>query len=219
MVAQKSNRSLTHKEETFARLVAKGETYADAYRKAYSSSSPNARIPACRIANKAHVAARIAELRAPDETRKFLSRARKREILWQIAEDTRATRLERQRSIMIDNRMTGDDRTVVNIEGEITLVSVMAALNGSGPLPSTEEAIDIVTLPQLPPGPTAEGEARSPEVKAVTALTDAERVPGGETATPPGPPRPRGPFEEDLDLFTAPTAPTPQKRRSRVYPA
>lgn len=219
MVAQKVNRRLTHKEEAFAQHVAKGETHSDAYKKAYNSTTPNAKVVAHRIVHKAHVAARIAELRAPDETRKFLTRARKREILWQIAEDARATRLERQRSIMIDNRMTGDDRTVVNIEGEITLVSVMAALNGSGPLPSVDEAIDIPSFPQLPAGPKATADAPSTVGQAVSDNELSEGVPGGETATPPGPPRPRGPFDEDFDLFTTPPAPTPQKRRSRVYPA
>jgi hypothetical protein len=207
-----SNLRLTAKEEAFAHLVAKGETYTDAYKKAYSSTSPNAKVAAHKVANRPQVVARIAELRTPDEKRKFLTRARKREILYQIAEDTRATRLERQRSIMIDNRMTGDDRQIVSVEGEITLVSVMAALNGSAPLPGEDEVIDVPSFPAEVSAPTSTAVAIVETQEPSETTVSSEGSPGGQKRTP-------GPFEEDFEAFTLPEEKPPQKRRTRVYPA
>jgi hypothetical protein len=221
MVAETAHRRLTHKEDWFARLVAQGRSKKDAYQEAYNSDSKNAKIGGYKVAKRPAVAARIRELAKPDEKRPFLTRARKRELLLQFAENVRASILERQRAIVIDNRMTGDDRQIVSVEGEITLVSVMAALNGSSPLPAEDEVIDVQSF-QLPAGQKTEAEAPAAEVRAVSAET-AEGVPAGETATPAGSAREQkrtpGPFEEDFDAFPVPEENPPQKRRTRVYPA
>lgn len=212
MVAETAHRKLTLKEDWFARLVAQGRTLASAYREAYSSESKNSRIAGHRVSKRPAVAARIAELTMPEEKRLFLTRARKRELLLQFAENTRASVLDRQRSIVIDNRMTGDDRQIVSVEGEITLVSVMAALNGSSPLPAQDEAIDIPSFP---------AEVSAPKSTAVTIVEP--QAPPEMTVSSGGAPvaqkRTPGPFEEDFEAFTAPEEKPPQKRRTRVYSA
>lgn len=212
MVAEKALRRLSRKEEVFCRLVVAGKNFAEAYREAYSSESPNAKVNGRRVSLRTHVRARIEELQKPDEKRLFASRAFKREMLFNMMHNAKLDPMDRQRALDLDNKMDGSYKTVVQVEGEITLLSVMAALNGSGPLPSTEEAIDIPSFPAEVSAPTS------------TAVVIAEPQAAPETTVSPGAaPEPQkrspGPFEEDLDLFTAPTAPTPQKRRSRVYPA
>jgi hypothetical protein len=223
MVAEKALRRLSRKEEVFARLVVAGKNFAEAYREAYSSDSPNAKINGRRVSLRPHVRARIEDLQKPDEKRLFASRAYKRELLYNMMQNVRLDALERQRALDLDNKMDGTYKTIVQVEGEITLVSVMAALNGSSPLPAEDEAIEVQSF-QLPAGPKGGDDSRSSELKAVTVdETIAVRDAGGETATPPAPPvgqkRTPGPFEEDFDAFPVPEENPPKKRRTRVYPA
>lgn len=217
MVANKATRRLTQKEEVFCQLVARGTPFVDAYRQAYNSASPNARINAYRVGRRPQVVARVRELQTPDDKRLFLTRARKRELLLQFAEDTRASKLERQRAIVIDNRMTGDDRLVVNVEGEITLSSVFKALCNSPALPGGGEVFDIA--PASPAFPPRNEQAAAPEA----AVADVRHVkpdgetpaksPTGEAETSAGAPI-KGPFDEDMSVLTEKP---PRRRISRTY--
>lgn len=211
MVAQKASRRLTPKEEEFARLVAGGATLTDAYRKAYNSNSPNARINALRVSRRAPVLARIKELQTPDEKRLFLTRARKREILLGMAENLRATYLDRQRAIAIDNKMTGDDRLIVHVEGEITLSAVLAAMQGAPALPPADDSFEVEASPISDSSPGTKGESHT------TATQPAQETGAVEVETTA--PAPRGPYDDEFTpAFDEPPAPVdPPKKRSRSY--
>lgn len=229
MVAEKAHRRLTRGEEAFAQLVAKGMPYADAYREAYHSQSKNAKNNAQRVIHRPHVVARIKELSTPDDKRLFLTRARKREILREMVENKKNGILDRQRALVIDNRMTGDDRQIVSVEGEITLAAVLRDLSAAPVLPDLDE------LSQLR-APPRSGHSAPIDVSAISVETGPENPLPPDDVMPPGPapgspPKPDtragggesskryvpGPFEQDeVEL---PVAPPPFKPTKRSYSA
>lgn len=71
-----------------------------------------------------------------------MSRAEKRAILKTIANDPKASKQHRIMAIQTDNLMTGDNKPV-RFEGEITLNSIMQALDPSTALPSSNELIEL----------------------------------------------------------------------------
>lgn len=215
MVAEKAKTRLTPKEERFAQLVARGNTIPDAYREAYKTNVRTAKFTAYRVARRPHVVKRIKELQTPDEKRLFLTRARKREILLEMAESPRATLLERQRAIMIDNRMTGDDRTIVKVDDEITLSRVLAALSSGEALPAPgDEFVDVETSP-LPPEPMP---APMPVPQSESGDPDADSAADSAPAAEHEPLF--NPFGDDVftdDPPADPPAPPPPRKRSRSY--
>lgn len=71
-----------------------------------------------------------------------MTRAEKRKILKKIANDTRASKVDRIRAIQVDNLMTGDNKPV-RFEGEITLNGIFQALKATTGLPDAGELIEL----------------------------------------------------------------------------
>lgn len=211
MVAQKAQRRLSSKEDAFCRLVAGGATLSEAYRKAYNSDSPNAGVNALRVSKRPRVVARIRELQTPDEKRLFLTRARKREILLHMAENVRFPNIDRQRAIAIDNKMTGDDRIVVRVEGEITLSAVLSAMQGAPALPAIDDSFDVETV--HPVSDSSPG-TKSAEPPVAHAAEDQGAGPAEAIAAVPAP------YADDWSpAFDDPPeiVPEPPKKRTRTY--
>lgn len=76
-----------------------------------------------------------------------MSRAEKRLILKKIANDPKASKQHRIMAIQTDNLMTGDNKPV-RFEGEVTLHSIMKALDSSTSLPAPNELIELDPITQ-----------------------------------------------------------------------
>lgn len=141
-------RQLTAKQKAFADALLSGKDASEAYRVAYSPKSTPATIgrEAYTLVRVPHVAKYIDEQRSKyakqEEATVGLTRARKREILRTIANDTKASRKDRMTAIQIDNLMTGDNKPV-RIEGEITLNLIYGALRDSTGLPAASDLIEL----------------------------------------------------------------------------
>lgn len=197
----KTSRRLTKKEEDFCRGLAAGLDGANAWRNAYVGGRKvkYANINACQVSKRAHVIARLAELRKPDEKRLFLTIARKREILHEIAESKSSTSIDRQRSIDLDNRMTGVYTSKVEVTGEITLGSVLEALATQPALPDPGEVYELT----------------AGMVENVAGVSLPEEAGPGQSSTP-------GPFADDEGTELPPIAKKGLKtglvkRKGRVY--
>jgi hypothetical protein len=138
-MAKKVQKELRAIHRAFCEHVANGDSPADAYRKvAPGASATSQRVQPYRWLGFPSVQAEIARLRVPIERAKVLTRTRKRELLYSIAEDTKAPPAARTQAIQIDNRMTGDEKPV-RVEGEITIGVIFRALQGTTALPSADE--------------------------------------------------------------------------------
>lgn len=152
MVAEfsQASKKLTAKEERFCFLVAAGKDQTSAWCEAYGKvPKHHSRVNASRVANRPHVLARIAELRKPDEKRLFLTRARKREILMEMAETRHAGMTDRQRAIDIDNRMTAEYTQTIQVEGEITLNAVVRSLATASIVGAKDAVMDLEEVKPL----------------------------------------------------------------------
>lgn len=165
-----TNRKLSAKEEAYCQGILSGLDGAAAWRKGYGKGPVvYARIQAHKVSKRPHVIARLAELRRPDDQRKFLTIARKREILEQMAESKKTSEIGRQRAIDIDNRMTGVYTSKIELTGEITIGSVLDALATAPALPDAGEVLelgagDVKILPSgaLDKSPAEAGQGQSP---------------------------------------------------------
>jgi hypothetical protein len=191
MVAQAqttNTRPLTPKEEAFAQYIAKGKAASEAYRLAYDpKGQPHTfRSNAYQVGRRPHVAARIDELKKPDQERLFLTRARKREILFEIAQNRRNKPVDRARAIDLDNQMTAEYTQNVRVEGEVTLGIILSKLGLTTGIPQADE------------------------VKALAQPIDVQAV--APEASLPDPleakPAPvRGPLDDDLEQMGIETPP------------
>lgn len=101
--------------ESFAQLVADGNSEVDAYKEVYGVKADVARRSASRLLTNVLVRARVDWLKRQNAMTKALSRERKREILASIAEDKKLDARARISAIQEDNRMTGDSADNLNI--------------------------------------------------------------------------------------------------------
>jgi phage terminase small subunit len=131
MTADQSNpkpaKPLNVRQERFAELVAGGMTGTEAYIQAgYKVTEVVARTNAARMLSNAGIKAKIAALRKPVTRKTMLSRDRKREILYQIAESSKEKAVDRIRAMEVDARIAGHfepDRTEIEV-GPKTLLSI-----------------------------------------------------------------------------------------------
>jgi hypothetical protein len=185
MVAEapkKTYRQLTAKEEAFAQYVASGKTASEAYRLAYDpKGKPNTfKQNAYTVGRRPQVAARIDALRKPDDQRLYLTRARKREILLEIAENKRNKPLERAKAIDLDNQMTAEYTQNVRVEGEVTLGVILSSLGLTTGIPAPAE------------------------VKALSQAIDVQASEPVQEQAPEAPQQPiRGPLDDDLEQMGA----------------
>jgi hypothetical protein len=207
--AKLPERALTSKQELFARLVAEGKGMSESYRIAYQSKSNPAavRSDAWKLATDPRVERKIAELKARAEERMFLTRSRKRHILYQIAETPKNKATDRIKAIEVDNRMSGDD-AAIKIEGDITLLSAL------GQLKQAEPVIELETRVETPALPVSNGyqqtETNDPEIKMELTVSP-------EPSTP-AVPFDSSPFGEQAPVFTPASDSTPVKlTRTRSY--
>lgn len=131
---------LTPKQKAFADALLSGAEQSEAYRLAYNphgTPSTTAK-EAYRLAGNPKVAEYLAGQRLKQDVGLGLTRAKKRQILKEIAEDPERPARERLMAISIDNLMTGDNKPV-RIEGEITLNLIYGALKDSTGLPEPGE--------------------------------------------------------------------------------
>jgi hypothetical protein len=152
-----NHRRLTPAQGRFATLVAAGTEPRAAYADAYPQSSDATRKTKPYVLLKSRHVHDAIEALATDDIAKArqklglsgteavsvaravgLSRQRKREILCAVATDERMPASVRIRAIEVDNLMTGDNRPV-RVEGEITLDSILKALEPSTGLPHPQE--------------------------------------------------------------------------------
>ncbi len=103
------HRKLSVRQERFCELIAAGKTGPDAWIEAgYQVKNRDvAKANACEALTSPYVQARIAKLRAPEKAKNALTRDRKRELLWEIAESKTASMDARLRAIAEDSRMQG----------------------------------------------------------------------------------------------------------------
>lgn len=181
-----SNEALTAKQEAFARALANGANYGDAYRLVYATSSQPKnfhRLAGMRVARLPKVATLIREIKARACYADTLERAQKRKLLRKIAEDTRAKPMDRLRAIDLDNRMTNDYQQTVRVEGEVTISAILASLRGTTGLLSEEERKEL------------------DPAHVIAAVQDKPAIDAGELERHrPSEPL-RGPLECDLDDF------------------
>lgn len=164
-----TDRRLTAKEEGYCRGILEGLDSTAAWLRAYGKAKSNyAKKNAYKVSRRAHVIARLAELRRPDEQRLFLTVARKREILRNMAESKNTSEIGIQRAIDIDNRMTGVYTSKVELTGEITLGTVLDALAVSSALPEPAEVLELMAgdvvvtdLGHVEKSPAGPGQAQS----------------------------------------------------------
>lgn len=149
------NRPLTAKQESFCQKLVAGASGTDAFKQAYQCAAAYANVEASKLRRVPHVAARIAELMQPRAGAIFLTIARKRELLREMAEDNKATKMDRQRAIDLDNRMTGVYISKVEVSGEVTISHVLASLSDQPPLLDSSEILQLndsgVCAPPLAP--------------------------------------------------------------------
>lgn len=100
----------TAKALRFARLVASGESQAQALRIAYNRTGKPRTIAldACRLAARPEIKAEIERLRGRSEVKILLTLNDRLAILAEIAQDTRAKKNERTRAIDVYSRISGD---------------------------------------------------------------------------------------------------------------
>jgi phage terminase small subunit len=132
-------RELTPKQEAFAQYIADGLTQTEAYRRAYSSKAKKTVMPVKghQVAKHQAVAARIKQLREEAAEMPGLTRATKRRLLAQLAQDRDADSRVRLEAVKIDNMMTGEN-AAVKVEGEITLGSILREIIPSTGLPARD---------------------------------------------------------------------------------
>lgn len=167
----------TFKEEAFAQAIAKGMPLAEAFDAAYpgrADKRQHRKQEAHKVAQRPHVRARILELQKPDVARLYLTRARKRELLYEIAHDKRGSRTDRMRAVHLDNLMVSEYKTVVHLEGEVTLGVIMANLGDTTGLPRPDELASLGAAP-LPAAPA--GGAEVVDVEASAPVVES-RIPG-----------------------------------------
>jgi hypothetical protein len=163
----KPYRNPTPKEEAFAQAVAHGKPLVDAFRIAYPGRSDkphHAKQEAYKIAQRPPVAARIKELQKPELERFYLSRARKRELLYTLAENPRNSPIERIRAIDMDNLMTGEYKQNIRVEGEVTLGVILKNLASTTGIPSEEERAMLDVKPEATVQPET-GPERAPQAQ------------------------------------------------------
>lgn len=162
------NRKLTPQQHKFVQAILAGHLPKAAYKIAYPSATPralrgrpyamkkNKRVAAAISAGLAGSAEKLAatvgnktgaELVAAgvisrEIAEAGMTRAEKRKILKRIANDSKASRVDRIRAIQTDNLMTGDNKPV-RFEGEITLHGIFKALAQTTGLPAANEVIEL----------------------------------------------------------------------------
>lgn len=108
MARIKKRRPLTDRQERFCELVASGESQTNAWLLAgYKVSRDVARRNAAESMTKPDIAARVAELRMPHTASAALSKARKHELLMQIAENVLMPPNVRISAMAEDSKMAG----------------------------------------------------------------------------------------------------------------
>jgi|GEM_PF-2932618 len=137
-------KKLNVRQERFCEFIAAGSSAGRAYENAgYGSRGNVADSAAERLLRNVEIKARIAELRKPQTIKALLTRDRKREVLRDIAEDTKAGALVRIRAIEVDAKLAGHfaPEQVVMETGPETLrdireraAHVISALNRSAEL-------------------------------------------------------------------------------------
>lgn len=135
---QQLRSKLTPNQITFCQGIADGLNQSDAYRKAYPKCSEQSLVSkGSRLVTYGKVKDYIEYLRGETEQKGTASRIEKREILAGIMrnEDKEASKGEVIQAVKVDNQMTGDDAPV-RVEGEITLNSIMKALENTTGLPN-----------------------------------------------------------------------------------
>lgn len=161
-------RKLTPQQRIFVQASLAGDLPKVAYKKAYPSATKralkgrpyvmnkNLRVKAAISAGLAGVAEKIAaqvggktgmELAAAglisrEVAEAGMTRVEKRKLLKKIANDSKASRVDRIRAIQTDNLMTGDNKPV-RFEGEITLHGIFRALMATTALPGDHELIEL----------------------------------------------------------------------------
>lgn len=134
--------NLSYRQYRFAQLVFQGGKLGPSYEQAgYNPTNANSRDSSASSLLRSPKVQRylhhLAAVSARTSRAATLSRARKREILCDIAEDSEDG--YRLKAIEIDNKMTGDEAPV-RLEGEITLRGILERLQPSLGLPESREA-------------------------------------------------------------------------------
>lgn len=213
--AKPPDRSLTPKQELFARLVAEGKGLSEAYRIAYNTKgTPGAiKSDAYRTIILPHVEAKIAELKAKADERMFLTRSRKRHILYEIAETKRNKATDRIKAIEVDNRMSGDD-AAIKIEGDITLLSALGQLKQVEPVIELETR--VTPEPQRLAVVTDKAMETTPDERKAIAYIMAE--PEKPEPAAPSVPFDSSPFADSPLVFAPPVQQSPANaKRTRSY--
>jgi hypothetical protein len=104
------------------------------------------------VKHRPAVQAYIAAEQAKNQELVGATRAQKRRLLLQAMMDTKATWRERLSAIQLDNFMTGDNKPM-RIEGELTLIRVLRALEPTTGLFRPEELQELEALEVLESSP------------------------------------------------------------------
>jgi len=108
MTKTNKRRPLTDRQQRFCELVASGESQTNAWLLAgYKVSRDVARRNAAESMTKPDIAARVAELRMPHTVSAALTKARKHELLMQIAENPQALLTARISAMAEDSKLAG----------------------------------------------------------------------------------------------------------------
>ena len=109
------------RHEAFAQNIADGNSEKDSYKEVYNCKTSTARIESSKLYRNPLVRARVDFLKAQNAHANGLSRARKREILAAIAEDSHQDPRARISAIQEDNRMTGDAEDKFKLSASFSL--------------------------------------------------------------------------------------------------
>lgn len=122
-----NSRPLTVRQERFCEFVVAGDSLTEAYLKAgWKVTRTTAKVNGSKLLTNAAIKAKIAELRQPQTRKALMSKDYKRELLRQIAEDSKAGALVKIRAMEVDAKLAGHfepDRVEVEA-GPKTLLSI-----------------------------------------------------------------------------------------------